>query len=69
MSQKNMVLDYMRTFGSITPLQAMEEFNCMRLAARIADLEADGINIRHDKIRRINVYGKRISFSRYSLEQ
>lgn len=31
--------------GPITPLDAIREAKCMRLAARIADLKAEGHNI------------------------
>ena len=69
MSQKNEVLDFMKRFGSITPAQAYEEIGCMRLAARIADLKEDVYTIRTEQINRRNVYGRRIKFARYSIEQ
>lgn len=42
MTQKERVLDYIDRFGSITQKEAFEDLGCMRLAARIADIEADG---------------------------
>lgn len=39
------VLEYLKTFGSITQLEALQAFGCMRLSGRIADLRADGYNI------------------------
>ena len=44
-TQCNKVLEYMRTFGSITQLQALQDIGCMRLASRITDLRAQGIAI------------------------
>lgn len=44
-SQCDMTLEYMKMFGSITPLEALEAFNCFRLGARISDLREDGYNI------------------------
>ena len=38
MTQCEKVLEYMKEFGSITPIEAMQDIGCMRLAARIADL-------------------------------
>ncbi|MBM3947449.1 MAG: hypothetical protein FJ315_08670 [SAR202 cluster bacterium] len=35
------VLSYSRIHGSITPLEALRAFGCMRLAARIEELEKD----------------------------
>lgn len=37
-----MALEYMKMYGSITPLEALEAFGCMRLGARISDLREDG---------------------------
>ena len=69
MTQKDMILSFMRENGSITQLQAAEEFGCWRLGARIWDLKADGHKIRTDMVTRKNRYGKRIAFARYSLEE
>lgn len=41
-TQKEMTLDYMERYGSISPLEALSAYGCMRLAARIADLKKDG---------------------------
>ena len=45
MTQCEKILDYMRLNGSITPLDALREFGCMRLASRITDLKAQGYDI------------------------
>lgn len=47
-TQCQMTLEYMKMFGSITQLEALNAFNCFRLGARIADLRADGHNITTD---------------------
>lgn len=39
MTQTEKVLRHMKRFGSITPLEAMEEYGIMRLGARIWDLK------------------------------
>ena len=39
------VLEYMKTFGSITQLEALRDIGCMRLASRISDLRQQGIAI------------------------
>ena len=41
-TQNAYVLDFERMRGSITPREALEHFQCMRLAARIQELEAAG---------------------------
>lgn len=45
-SQKELILDYLRAHGSITPDDAQANCKrCHRLAARISELRADGHNI------------------------
>ena len=46
MTQNKQVLNFLRTHGSITPLDAMLHINCYRLAARIHDLRGQGHNIK-----------------------
>ena len=67
MTRKDMILSFMRENGSITQLQAAEEFGCWRLGARIWDLKADGHNIRRDMVTRKNRYGKTVMFAQYTL--
>lgn len=47
-TQRDMALEYMRMHGSITPLEALIAFDCLRLGARISDLREDGFDIRTD---------------------
>lgn len=54
-SQKDMCLEYLRQFKSITPLEALQAFNCFRLAAIIHLLREEG----YDIITNINDNGKR----------
>lgn len=61
-TQKDQVLDYMRTRGSITTFIAFDEFGCCRLSQRIIELERDGHLISHTPINR---NGKR--YMAYSL--
>ena len=42
LSQTEAVLAWLNRYGSITPLEALNELGCMRLAARIAELRAEG---------------------------
>lgn len=45
MSQELEILSHIKRTGSITPLEALNEYGCMRLAARIFDLRSRGHNI------------------------
>lgn len=46
-SQKDAIWQYMQEHGQITPMDALREFGCFRLGARIWDLERDGKMISH----------------------
>ena len=67
MTQKQMILQHMKETGSITPGTALEEYGCFRLAARIADLKDDGVEIRTEIEKRKNRYGKTVRYARYRL--
>lgn len=67
-SHKEMILDYMREHGSITPMEAIRELGCTRLGARIWDLiHKDGYNIVVETVTEKNRFGKPVSFARYRL--
>lgn len=67
MTQTDMVLRYMQETGSITPWEAMREFGCMRLGARIYDLKRRGVAVRTELITEQNRFGKRVQFAKYSV--
>lgn len=45
MNQKQQIAKYLSKGKSITPIDALKKFGCFRLAARIADLRNEGVNI------------------------
>lgn len=66
-SQKQMILDYLRAHGSITPMDAINHCKrCFRLAARIADLRAEGHNIITDDK---DSDGNPVSYAIYRLKE
>lgn len=67
MNQCEMILTYLRKWGSITPAEAYDNLGIMRLPARIHDLRKMGYNIITERVRRKNRFGKPISFARYRL--
>lgn len=44
-TQCDLILNYMKQFRSINPLQALQDIGCFRLAARISDLREKGYPI------------------------
>ena len=67
MYQKNAILEYMREHGSISPLEALQEFGCLRLAARINDLKREGNRINRTMLHYTNAAGRRVAYAVYSL--
>ncbi len=69
MTQTEKILEFMRANGSITPMDALSEFGCMRLAARIADIRSSGVNVISVMEQSKNRYGEIVRFARYRLEE
>ena len=67
--QKELVLQYMRDFGSITPKEAYNQLCIMRLASRISDLKKDGHKIVKEWETSKNIYGIESTYARYKLEE
>lgn len=65
-SQKKMVLDYIREFGSITPIDAFRDLGVTRLSAIVFLLKEEGHDI--DAVIEIgkNRFGNRTRYARYS---
>lgn len=68
MKQEERILKYMQDFGSITPLQALDDLGVMRLGARIYDLRRAGHTISRRMVTKKNRYGEAVSFAEYRLE-
>jgi hypothetical protein len=45
LKQSTQILIHLRQHGDITPLEALGQYRCFRLAARINDLRKDGYRI------------------------
>ena len=69
MTQKEYVMNHLQTVGWITPRDAEERYSIMRLAARIADLQADGVKIKRVMQKSKNKFGKSVRYARYELEE
>ena len=67
MTQCGQIIRHMEECGSITSLEAMQEYGIMRLASRITDLKKAGIPIHRDMITQKNRYGETVTFARYSI--
>ena len=66
-TQCEKVLEYMKRFGSITQIEALQDIGCMRLASRISDLRQQGVAIGRRIKTGKNRYGDTVSFAEYYL--
>lgn len=66
MAQKDMVLDYIRDFGSITPVDAFRDLGITRLAAVVCRLRREGHDIHKEREHALNRYGQTVRYVRYS---
>lgn len=67
MTQSERIVRHLRDFGSITSLEAMQDYGIMRLASRVSDLKKAGLPIQREMVSGRNRYGEPTSYARYSL--
>ncbi len=64
MTQCEQILNHLRSKGPLTPIDALNELGCFRLAARVKDLRDQGY-----KIQRRNLTQGEKTFAQYWLEK
>ena len=69
LTQKEQVLAHMKKFNSISTWEAFAHYRITRLSARIADLEADGYQIKHTPETCKLLSGRTTTITRYSLKR
>ena len=69
MTQCERVLRHLNDNGSITALEAMQEYGIMRLASRISDLKNMGYEIISITETSKNRYGEAVHYSKYMLAE
>ena len=68
MTQTEKILEHMKTYGSITPVEAYSHYAILRLGARIYDLRREGYHIKSESVKGTNRFGGTMHYSRYRLE-
>ena len=66
MTQRELIIDYITDFGSITPMQAFADLGITKLATRISEMRKVGYDFKIEMVRSRNRYGKPVSYARYS---
>ena len=67
MTQTERILQHMQERGSITALEAINEYGILRLASRISDLRRLGYPIESKTEKVKNRYGESCHIKRYSM--
>ena len=68
-TQCDRILRHLRDFGSITAQEAIQEYGCMRFAARISDLRESGVAIVSETVAGKNRYGETTHYAIYRLAE
>ncbi len=63
-TQNQMIMQHLRRFGTITPREAYDDYQIMRLASRVDELRKAGIDI-ETEMRKHQITGKR--YAKYHL--
>lgn len=66
MNQRERILRYIDQNGSITPMDAFNDLGITKLATRVSELIASGVDIKKDKEHGKNRFGETVSYMRYS---
>ena len=67
MTQGERIIDYMEKFGSITPMEAFRDLGITKLATRISEMTALGMEFNKKMETSTNRYGQKVHYMRYSL--
>ena len=67
MTQKELVVKYIKDFGSISPMEAFSDLGITKLATRVSELIRDGESIKKVPEQRLNRYGRKCRFMRYTM--
>ncbi len=68
-TQCQIILDYMKQFGSISTLEAFRDLGVARLASRIHDLKSMGYDIVSETKSAKNRFGEKTYFKVYRLAE
>lgn len=69
MTQRDAIIEYIETFGSITPLEAFADLGITKLATRISEMRRSGMQFKIEMVKSKNRYGKLIHYAKYSFAE
>lgn len=68
-TQSDLILNHLKEHNGITSWEAIKEYGCTRLSARIHELRKRGIEIINKNTYSRNRYGQNIRYVRYCLKE
>lgn len=69
MTQGERVIEYIKKFGSITPLDAFYDLGITKLATRVSELKRDGYIFEQKYEKAQNRFGEPVHYMRYFLKE
>lgn len=67
MTQYDLILKYMKDFGTISPYEAFRDLGITKLATRISEMRKKGYEINSEWVNTANRYGQEVKYKRYCL--
>ena len=68
-TQTEKILRHIAEYGSITPVEALQEYGCMRLASRMCEITRAGYSVCRTMETSRNRYGDPVRYARYTIDQ
>ena len=68
MNQRQMILQYIQDFGSISCYEAYIDLGITQLSSRLKELREEGYIFTYEWVKKKNRYNKPIRYKRYKLE-
>ena len=67
MTQYELIIKYIRDFGSISPYEAFKDLGVTKLATRISEMRQMGYKFDDEWFNTVNRYGAEVRYKRYRL--
>lgn len=66
-TQHDRIINYLKAFGSITPMEAFMDLGITKLATRVSEMRKLGFEFDQEMEESTNRYGEIVRYMRYSL--
>lgn len=67
MTQSERIVEYIKMFGSISPLEAFRDLGITKLATRISEMRKQGMEFDQEWVKSKNRFGENVFYMRYYL--